>query len=158
MLQLLKFRDLEKNHISLEVNINKQTQCKKTIDLKDVTEYDVLSISGDLREFTGGRPRLTSCGQIEDSIVTKAGPKFRLIKIWKRWHLNDCKSGTRKQEKCLNNWKERPKGWSYEEDCIYLKKHHLYNDRGYKYGQAWLVEPLPEDIIKEVEDLCNMIK
>lgn len=156
--KILKFRDLEKNYITLEVKIKEKQDNRKTIDLEEVDKYNVLSICGDLKEFTGGRPRWSGCGQIEDDIVTKNKLKLRLIEIWNRWHLNDMQSGTRKQNKCLDNWKERPEGWSYEEDCKYLKKHHLYKDRGYKYGHSWLVELLPEDIIKEIELLCIKIK
>lgn len=159
MKRILKFRDLEKNHVKLEVNIEeKSANAKRTTDLKEITKYNVLSISGDFSEFTGGRPRWSSYGQIYDEIKTKAGLKFKLVEIWKRWHLNDTKAGTNRQEKCLNDWREQPEGWSYEEDCEYLKGHHLYSDRGYKYGSAWLVEPLPEGIIKEVERLCDLLE
>jgi hypothetical protein len=157
MKRILKFRDLEKNHITLEVEIREENKERKTIDLKNITKFKVLSICGDLKEFTRGRPRYSCGGQIYDEIITKAGPKYRLIKIWKRWHLNDMQSGTRKQNKCLDDWKERPKGWSYEEDCEYLKKHRLHSDKGYKYGSAWLVEILPEEVMAEIDSLCNKL-
>lgn len=155
----LKFRDLDKSFITLEVEIKEENKERKTVDLETVDNYKVLSISGDLKELTNGRGRArwSSGGQIQDDIRTKNKNKLRLLEIWHKWHLNDMKSGTKKQEECLRNWKDRPEGFSYEEDCKYLKEHKLYEDRGYAYGSAWLVEVLPEEIIKEVEYLCDVI-
>ena len=156
--RVLKFRDLNKSFITLEVEIKEKNDKRRTVDLEAINCYKVLSISGDLKELTNGRgrPCWSSSGQIKDSIRTKNKNKLRLLEIWDKWHLNDMKSGTKEQEKCLNNWKDRPDGWSYEKDCEHLKKHHLHTDRGYKYGHAWLVEILPEDIIEEVNHLCKV--
>ena len=157
MYRNLEFRDSRRNYITLEVEIKTVESERSTIDLEDITEYKVLAITGELREFTGGRPSLSCSGQIKDEMITKNKTKLRLIEIWQRWHLNDQKSGTRKQNECLDNWKDRPKGWSYEEDCQYLKEHSLYNDNGYRYGTAWLVEILPDEIMKEIDILCSKL-
>jgi len=39
----------------------------------------------------------------------------------------------------------------YTRRCDLLHRIGLLYDNGYKYGSAWLVEPLPDDIIAEVK-------
>ena len=81
-----------------------------------------------------------------------------ILNIWDKYHLNDMKAGTLKQEKVLNEWKERPKGFSYGEDVEYLKSKNLYNDRGYKYGTKWLTSSLPKNIVEKIEIAINKLK
>lgn len=41
---------------------------------------------------------------------------------------------------------------------FFLALRGLLFDKGYKYGRAWLVNPLPDDIQRQVDDLCNLIE
>ena len=154
----IKFRDNLKNYIDLDIEITEKDNRKdKDIFLNDITKYNTLSISGNIREFTGGRPREWCSGQVKDDIKTTNKNKKRLLDIWSEYHLNDSQSGTYKQQECLKKWSNRPNRWSYDEDCEYLKKHKLYNDNNYRYGHSWLVKVLPIEIIKEIKELCNKI-
>lgn len=67
------------------------------------------------------------------------------LDIWKKYHLNDMKAGTPKQEKAIDEFRAKNKieGWAYEKEVEYLKSIKLYNDRGVKYGFQWLKEDLP---------------
>ena len=66
--------------------------------------------------------------------------------------MNGLNSGTRTQEDLV---KGAPKGeagqYDYELACDYLKKLGFYEDCGYKYGHAWLVEIIPVEIIEEIK-------
>jgi len=107
-----------------------------------------------------------SCGQIHDSISTT--PRkwnegwshqklMELIKIWKRWHLNDMRAGSPTQEAALRqaNFHE-----GYVKALDLLEKRNLNPDRGhlidgkpYQYGTRWLKEELPPHIIEFLEAL-----
>jgi len=41
---------------------------------------------------------------------------------------------------------------------FFLALRGLLTDRGYKYGSAWLVNPLPDDIERQIDDLCDKIE
>lgn len=84
----------------------------------------------------------------------------RVKEVWKRWHLNDLKAGSPKQEEYLKNnpiTSSYPES-HYEKTCKVLAKKGLNPDpdyicsgKPYEYGSAWLKEKLPLEIIKEVE-------
>jgi len=123
--------------------------CK--IEFKD----DVLSIYGVVAPTSSGNAM--SCGQITDEIMyvehyAKGWNKSIVSKfadIWKKYHLNDCHSGTIEQENFLEK--------SYA-DCDYetrvdaLKKANLYtvkyNGKDYTYGNSYLFRPVPEDVLE----------
>lgn len=94
--RVVEFKDLDNNLFNIEIEIRKD---------------GVLSISGN----SG-----SSSGQLQDSINPKNKYQKRLLEIWNSYHLNNMHSGTEKQETVLKSWTERPKGFSYTEDCIYL--------------------------------------
>ena len=78
----------------------------------------------------------------------------RMLTIWERWHLNDMRAGTPEQEALLKAHRDEYEGYPtshYEWACQLLKAHDLYEVDGYKYGRAWLTEPLPKEVITEIE-------
>ncbi|MGV9141621.1 MAG: hypothetical protein ACOC1X_01645 [Promethearchaeota archaeon] len=77
----------------------------------------------------------------------------RILEIWRRYHLNDLKSGTMNQMQTLSNWGNRPSGWSYDDDRNYLSRKGLIKEQGYEYGTGWLTEPIPVSIQKEIKKL-----
>ncbi len=137
--------------VKLELTIKKKSG--KDYKTMKTGTFDVLSISGDSAQRTKGRPRWDSAGQIYDSIEMPTPNLKKIITIWKKWHLNDLTAGSKRQEDALNKWRGRPKGWSYDEDVQFLKKKRLYNDKGYKYGSAWLVRPLPSKVKSDIKKL-----
>lgn len=46
----------------------------------------------------------------------------------------------------------------YYTRCFFLAIRGLLTDRGYTYGKKWLVNPLPDDIEKQIDDLCDLIE
>ena len=130
-----------------------------TIDLEPVPggTYTELSITGDVYEKSGHRWREVAGGQIHEELLERFGDDpyvARLVEIWKRWHLNGLRAGTRAQADFL---REHPV------NAVYPASHYdlalealtaagLNPDRDYKYGKAWLVELLPDELVAELTD------
>lgn len=127
----VSFVDANKNRVTVEIRIN---------DGK-------FSMSGDM----GG-----SLGQIYDSISPATEYQEVLIDLWKKYHLNDMKSGTPRQMELVE-------GLPYVEACAVLERENLLEDilpngEKYIYGSGWLTEELPEDIEDLVEEVIESIK
>ena len=124
-------------NVEIEVNLNE--------------DKGTLSISGNV--YNRLKTDIIAGGQLEEEIkeyVTKYSiPMDKLneiIAIWKRWHLNDLRAGTPKQEEAVNIWLSKGNKYDYANACEYLKSIKLYNDNGYKYGTAWKKEELPYSV------------
>lgn len=103
-----------------------------------------------------------SAGQNLDTIRELVGLRWQpLIKrvhyIWKRYHLNDMKGGTPRQEAYLAGYMDAS-GESY--DYIIRKdlldEAGLEPDNGYHYGSDWLYSPIPDDIIAEIKSWSDL--
>lgn len=121
-------------HVVHPITINIESRDIR-IDINYVNS--VLSISGWSRD---------QCGQMAEYLKTLSAEEYklnpgwtskmldRLIAIWERWHLNDLRSGCAHQRR----W-----GWN--------AKDHLNQPCpicGYRYGNAWLFEPVPDSVIE----------
>lgn len=96
----------------------------------------------------------------------KANPIWQKIyRLWKLYHLNDMHAGTIEQEEALDKWRaiseentiQTIKG--YDRACEYLKSIGLYeveyNGRPYRYGTGWLKRDIPEEDLKQIEELLK---
>ncbi len=147
--------------VEIEITLERKTGKQLSIDLKEVENPLCLAIAGNIYE----RKALIQTGQIRDVLekATKLNEwkklfidKEKLVKllvIWKRWHLNDLVPGTRKQMEVIRKWRKKNNisEWAYEKECEVLKEKGLLTDKGYKYGTAWLYEPLPKEVIEFVK-------
>jgi hypothetical protein len=124
-------------------------------DIRVKLRGDRLSISGVVYEgerLLRSESNLISGGQCLDearSIIPE-----KLAEVWERWHLNDMRAGTHRQEEALRPVKDTfdRLNW-YDEACNYLSSIDLLFDGDYKYGSAWLTEELPADVIEYIESL-----
>lgn len=100
--------------------------------------------------------RWRSLGQISNDLTNEAlklsegfehSDIFNIQNIWNRWHLNDKRAGTPKQEAFIRQWKLSNR-YDYSAACDALAKVGLLYDNGYKYGSSWLKEELPIDVIE----------
>lgn len=112
------------------------------IILRDTTKGPTLSMMGAVWNALGTD---WECGgQNHDSIIdevhTWVVPRAQaeqMLAIWRRWHLNDMRAGCEHQRALgWNSYDEHP-----SEPCPTC---------GYKYGTAWLYEPIPEEIITTI--------
>ena len=126
---------------------------------------DRLSISGVVGPLPGGNC-LGSCGQIImdwTPIVNYAKgwtPSMvrRFLDIWDRWHLNDMQAGTPEQMDFARKYYKEHNRANYDEICNALKNAGLYeivqaDGTLYKYGHAFLFEPIPADVVQFLEGL-----
>ena len=137
-----------------------------------------LSIRGVVGPLPGGNC-LGSCGQINvdwTPIVNYAKgwtPSMvkRFLDIWDRWHLNDSRAGTLEQVDYVRNYRKHHAMANYDEICTALKNAGLYeviraDGTLYKYGHAWIFEPVPNQlrpvrrpaILMMKEKKCTLLK
>lgn len=155
--------------------------CTVTVTLKDTPKGKTLSICGSM--WNKPRTDITEGGQMHGTIEealhntqhNKTRPYFtkfhkpytevkQLITTWKRWHLNDMRAGCEHQraedwgsetlllKKSITNlamWvtpQEHPKG-------VLTKPCPIC---GYKYGTAWLHEPLPNEVTEWIQQFAGV--
>lgn len=71
----------------------------------------------------------------------------RLTEVWERWHLNDMRAGCEHQREL--GWKATRTGDPDD------KVGKPCPTCGYRYGSAWLFEPVPVSVIEEVYRLTT---
>ncbi len=103
------------------------------------------------------------CGQCLDEIaeLMPDDPKVqRMVKIWRRWHLNYMNAGSPAQEEFLRIHKdEKPHKQNHYEWAkealagagLQPDPDYIHNGKPYSYGSAWLREELPEDVLAEIK-------
>jgi len=125
-----------------------------------------LSISGVEGPLSSGNA-LGSCGQIimSDWDIAQFAPGWNAEKvsefreIWNRYHLNDMKAGSPKQEEFLDSLDDdyRSAGFSshYDWACSVLEEAglhpdltYMHNGSPYRYGSAWLREEVPAEVLE----------
>ena len=117
-----------------------------------------LSITGVEGPMSSGNA-IGSCGQIdvaysaddEWSFAAGWNPAVlsRFAERWSRWHLNDMRAGSPRQEEFL-----RKNGHGgYDAAIASLTVAGLQPDDGYRYGSAWLNEEVPEEVLAELRNL-----
>ena len=78
----------------------------------------------------------------------------KILKIWSRWHCSEYNPGSDKQKAAIEKFEANfGKDLKYEEACEFLKLIDLYEDRGYRYGESWLYEKVPNEVIEEAANL-----
>lgn len=115
-----------------------------------------LSISGVEGPWPSGNCA-GACGQIdmhewEDYTPAKGIDLARIRAIWERWYLNDMRAGSPAQEQYL---RDNPMTVTYPEShydkavevLTAVGLHPDPNHDNYKYGSAWLSEPVPQEVI-----------
>ena len=136
------------------------------IELRKEEKGQVLSICGNVWNL-----RLTDIlagGQINNElrrwlnkdklILSISKDKLsRILDIWDRWHLNNLNTGCEHQKKLMNEIrKEKGEDFFYASNYDSILKIPAFNkcpECGYKYGSAWMFEPLPNEVIEFVEGL-----
>lgn len=114
-----------------------------------VAGVHTLSISGGA--WNGRKKDFEYYGQIYDELIPSNIKSYTngwnsrkvmdLVAIWKRWHLNDLQAGCIHQTDFSVNTED----WQKRAD-----EETLNCPDGYKYGSAWLIEPLPADVEKKI--------
>lgn len=101
------------------------------------------------------------CGQCLDEIAEYVSdPLFKEIhSFWKKYHLNGMHPGTEEQEQAIEEWKAQGNSYNYSTAVEYLKSINLYeveyNGKPYRYGSAWLYQPIPEQDLNRIQEIME---
>lgn len=80
---------------------------------------------------------------------------YTFLDVWDRWHLNDMRAGDKHQEDIL---RAVGHGKDYTETCAILSDYNLYDDNGYRYGNAWNTEQVAADALEFLRSLPDADK
>lgn len=110
------------------------------IEIKNKKENQpVFTMSGD---YGGGG------GQIFDHVKPRTEAQKELIKLWNENHLNDMNAGCQHQRALMPDIKkEKGEKFFYADNykkVVELEEFKECSECGYKYGSAWVYEPLPD--------------
>lgn len=147
----------EGERVYVSVELRRIDKPRVTIDHDEIEGFTELSISGVMLR-KGGRLAVDShwisAGQNLDELLRVIKPARgwtleevrRIHELWSRWHLNGTKAGCRHQSVV---WEKSRYG---------VRQPSLAETRpcaitGYRYGSAWLVEPMPEDVLDEIRGI-----
>lgn len=152
----------------IDYNNSGRRNCEVTIEveIRDTDKGKELSICGNI--WNPRHTILYSGGQNLDTIAKYIHtPKMkRIVEIWQRWHLNGMQAGCEHQREWVNERipsEELPNRYANKDKdgiyAIWVKPSEHPKGLltkpcpicGYKYGTAWLMEQLPDEIISEVE-------
>ena len=142
-------------HISFEIELEKVGTAKRWDTLEEV-EAVRLSVCGSYRLGSG-------CCQNQDTIRTyRERVKAKdlalfdyILYIWEKYHLNDMKAGTQKQEALISAEGIRGDNYDYDKARETLEAFGLLNDRGYTYGTGWLYRPINPRELPEILELLK---
>lgn len=126
------------HHLTVHVKVVELLHAtpQQTIDHEPIVRYERLTIVG---EVLTTRRHIAS-GQVHAdlALITRPAPgwgpddRARLGEVWARWHLNDLRAA------CAH---QTPPAGRNDPDPAPCPR------TGYRYGTAWLVEPLPADVL-----------
>lgn len=139
-------------YVVLEVSIDRTPGEWQTTTHDTVTDPLCLHIVGEAYEKGERRGNPSRAGQCVDALdeITKPAAGWTLDEVrevralWDRWHLNTMKAGCAHQTVV---WEDEP----YRRPSLELTQ--PCPETGYRYGHAWLTEPLPDDVIERVKHL-----
>lgn len=146
--------------IDVSVHAVQRVAPELTIDLES-TPADAQELSITACIYRGRRDEMA--GQCTDEVLrlTQGHPQHaaiaELCEIWKRWHLGGMNTGTRTQRDALVDIGAVYPDSYYEKACKHLEAAGLFSDRGYRYGSAWLCEPLPAHVAARVLALVDAL-
>ena len=150
--------------LEIELRERQPGNWRRATDLEPCNDGIELSICASTwQRGEYGRWLEWSAGQCIEAIEESFGsiPEIKkLCSIWRRWHLNGMRAGTVVQERALESMDSDAYSSfesHYDRACAHLGSALLYEDRGYRYGTAWLFEPLPEDVIADIQNICGAL-
>lgn len=135
---------------------SKRGQCPNDVVATIKWNGTRLSITAVEGALTSGNCR-GGCGQVcvqEYHQPVNGVDLAKFGEVWDRWHLNDMRAGTPKQEEYLRTYGH---GKDYEETLNKLLATDLIMDdldgERYKYGSRWLTEEVPDEVLAYLRSL-----
>ena len=141
------------NNVCVDLSLE-QKNCVNYKTLKNELMY-IFSASGII--FNSRNSDAVCCGQCLDEInnYIKNPLMNEIFSIWKEFHLNDLKPGTKKQLIEVEKFRKENNitGFAYKKECDYLKSVNLLIDRGIKWGSVWFCMEIPENIVNRIKEI-----
>lgn len=145
----------DKTRVYVNVQLSVQNGNFQTTDHQQAETVERLSFTGEVyrgraghsdRQMVGagqitGAARAVLAGRLAPGV--SAGDVTTLLKAWKAWHLNDMRAA------CAH---VKPVGDSTDDN---LDRTPACPHSGYRYGSAWLVDPLPEGLVESLRAICE---
>lgn len=132
-------------------------------------QYTELSICGEV--WNTRRTDIVMGGQCLKSMKPYIHSTLfnEIYELWEKYHLNRMHAGTPEQEAAIEVKEERiGRQLTYKECCEFLKEVHLYeveytgpavgrmyDHESYVYGHAWLIQALPDDVVRRVMEIAK---
>ena len=136
------------------ITLQEHTDPQRTIDGAICARPIELLISGAV--WNGNHTDLIYGGQccldlmLSEPELAQNAKLQRIAEVWRRWNQNTWRYCTKRQARAFHLCSVlgiEVYGHAIET----LERINLLYDNGYKYDSAWLVEPLPDEIITEVK-------
>ena len=148
--------------IEVELKLHRRHYAEqRDIDLNPVPDtYAEFTVCGTIDAKERGRFRDYSGGQNLDEIAALYPDNAlvqEIVGLWNQYHLNGLKAGSRPQTEFIKQYEKDNPSWRYDYSaaCDLLRDAGLYIDRGYKYGHAWLLEILPEEVKNRIMEIIK---
>ena len=150
-----------------------------TIELRECGGEPTFTVKNGVREYTGETTptytEFSACGYIGaccggqcldtmNKFLSHNADFAKIYKWWQEYHLNGMNAGTPEQEKAIKEY-FNGRRYDYTEACEYLKTIGLYevnytgktvgrvyDNEPYKYGHAWIVDDIPENVLNEMRE------
>jgi hypothetical protein len=132
----------------------RDTEGTKTFVMVELSELP----TGTLRVSFTGETYLKHSRHLESWGQSQGSAPLALVALWDQWHLNDMRAGCKHQEaRYRATPSERP---TYTNGYTGTAGDTLSgpcSECGYKYGTAWLFEPLPVDILDQCDAAAKVV-
>ena len=144
-------------YLNVELRSRESVAPHMTIEHQPITTYTELAITADIYEGKrdiGGGQSIDALREIANDLNSQPegfsrDRLRRIVDIWERWHLNGLRAACIHQRTSAEALYTAFPGYSNNE-ARWTVLSTLFCPEGYSYGHSWLVEPLPEDIEREV--------
>ena len=146
--------DADGGYVVVDVRLEPIHGDHETITHDTVTGGLRFAISGEhyaKGERRGNPSRAGQCIESLGEIVKPAAgwtleEIAELAKLWDRWHLNDLRAACSHMKPFPQGARATTEEWANRPTCP---------DTGYRYGNSWLVEPLPTEVVERVRELMR---
>jgi hypothetical protein len=149
--------------VRVEISHDDAGRVCQTVDHAEIVSPVRLSLMGEVfpvdrngNQRGGRRGEITAAGQIGDMLgeITEPAPGWTLAEIaevaeiWTHWHLNDMRAGCNHLP--ADGLVREPDGYGGDRISTVA---NVCPVTGYRWGTAWLTDPLPDEIIARVRYL-----
>lgn len=127
------------------------------IYLNSLYEFSELTFDGALYQKKNGSWVLTDGGQIQEKFnkIFGSDPSAHSFYcIWKRWHRNAHRKGTKEQEQFIRS-RNYCVGKTDKEIYELLREHDLHDDCGVHYATYSLVEIVPSEVKRKLRKIAE---